>query len=242
MSTRRDFEMPFNLFKSGRSSTPKGNTVKKAEPMDGRQARMDFYDTDEKCDRSVVDLSTVSEWVNECALESSKATGRGKGAVLKELRGPYRATLVDEIAANDDIGNGQEAISEDCRQRTASKTDDAPKPEVLPMLHLLLGQQDPSSQHFTRKYATVPASTVPSVLSNKSSGSSPLALPDFDPHAFEVCQIWLQTGMVPSQHYVVCGNPPATDVEYTWQNLCTCSWRHSTSRPTYQRYHVRCKE
>jgi hypothetical protein len=83
------------------------------------------------------------------------------------------------------------------------------------MVDLLLGHQDPTSQYFTCKYFSVPARTLPFVQSKENSS---LLVADLDPHAFELYQIWLHTGVIPAQYRVTCFNPPTSDVKMTWQS------------------------
>ncbi|KAF1917841.1 hypothetical protein BDU57DRAFT_528370 [Ampelomyces quisqualis] len=157
-----------SLFTSSRYSF-RGHTIKKTAPLGGRQARRDFYDKDEKRDRSVY-LSTVSEWEKESELDSSD---HGQHAILNELRGPCLTALVDDVATDSDISNGQEAVSEDCSRRAALQTEDDTEIDPLPMLDLLLDQQDSSSQYFTRKYV---GGTVDNVLGNLARNDASLQL------------------------------------------------------------------
>lgn len=207
--------MPFKFFRPRRSSTPKGKTIKKADPLGDRQARSDFYDEDEDHDRSIVDLSKVEDWVKESAAESLEAPKYGERAVLKEVKGPRHANLVNEGATHSNLVNGQQAINEHCGQRATSQTDDGPEPDLIPMVDVLLGHQDPSSQYFSCKYFCVPARTLAFV---QSEGNFPLPIANLDPHAFELYQIWLHTGVIPTQQRVMCFYHPASDVKKTWQS------------------------
>jgi hypothetical protein len=88
--------MVINLFKSKKLSLPKGNTIRKAEPINYRQGRRDFHAEDSVRIKSAVDLSIVFDWLKENAVGCPKNAEMSDRAGLWDLKGPRKSTLVEE--------------------------------------------------------------------------------------------------------------------------------------------------
>lgn len=89
--------MPFNPFKSKKRSASKGKTMKKSEPINGRQARREFYKDNVKDDEHIEDR--IKEGVSEASIEHAKEDDHHDKAVLQPMNRPHRATLIDVLAA-----------------------------------------------------------------------------------------------------------------------------------------------
>jgi hypothetical protein len=202
--------MRTNLFRSKKSPTSKGKTIKKSEPVDGRRSRRDLQNEDDTRNSEIVDISTVSDWVKESAIEKADDAGRRARAVLKGSKKPCRPTLVDGIGARSDVATEDEVTSD------GSEASELPRRQ---MVDLLVGQQHKSSPYFTQKYFCVPEFTVQnsSTRVSANSSSSLVLLPDLDSHAFELYQIWLHTGTVPFRCQGACCSSPTSDSRYIWQ-------------------------
>jgi hypothetical protein len=199
-------KMRTNLFRSKKSLTWKGKTIKKPEPVDGRRSRRALQNECDTRDSEIVDISTVSDWVKESAIEKADDAGRRARAVLKDSKRPCRATLVNGIGARSDVAT----------EDTVSEGSELPRRQ---MVDLLVGHQHKSSPYFTQKYFCVPEFTVPnsSTRVSANSSSSLELLPELDPHAVELYQIWLHTGAVPFRCQGACCSSPTSDSGYIWQ-------------------------
>tara|TARA_R110002003_G_scaffold120_4_gene10624 strand:- start:325 stop:2049 length:1725 start_codon:yes stop_codon:yes gene_type:complete len=220
--------MPFRLFKSRQQSSPKGNTIKKSEPIDGRQTRRDFH-SDKDHDESVVDHMTVGEWLKDEGKGSLNADDSAHHGVLRTTVSPRGATVVDrDDSRTRSLKAEIDKVSEKGVKNAAevpvavNAKDEAP---VEPMLDLLLGSQDPSSRYFTKKYIRVHASamSITNEFTTPSSSSSVpvtsnglMSVPDLDPHAFELFQIWTHTGIVPLRFHQICRSSQPTNGKYVW--------------------------
>lgn len=70
----------------------------------------------------------------------------------------------------------------------------------------------------TSTMSTTKTSTHPSPSTSSTVARSALtAVPDLDPHAFEMFQIWLHTGLVPTR-YQACRSSVQTNSDYVWQD------------------------
>jgi hypothetical protein len=204
--------MPINLFKS-RKSTPKGNTIKKADLVDGCQARRNFYDVN---NQHIADISTVSNWMKESTVVNSEDSSREGRAVLKGPKGPLQVELVNGDTAKSKT-HSQEAIREESDSVSSTQSAVNGQTQKVPhreMLDLLIGQRDPSSQYFTQRYIRVPASTMPSTITDNNSL---LAFPELDPQAMELYQIWFHTGEIPARYQRAYCPASTTDTRYSWQ-------------------------
>jgi hypothetical protein len=213
--------MRINIFKSKKAMS-KGNTSKKADPVDGCQARRDFYDEN---DQNIVDISTMSDWIKKSAVVSSDDADHEGRAVLKEPKEPTQVKIVNGDAAGSET-HSQEATTEDsgsANSTGAHENNQAHQKPRREMLDLMIGQRDPSSQYFTQRYIRVPASTMPSsstpptTLSESSDNSSLQVYPDLDAHAMELYQIWFHTGEIPTRIQRPCCSSPEVDPKYLWQ-------------------------
>jgi hypothetical protein len=213
--------MRINIFKS-KKATSKGNTIKKADPVDGRQARRDFYDQN---DQNIVDISTVSDWVKESVVVSSDDADHEGRAVLKEPKEPTQVKIVNGDAAGSET-HSQEAIAEDSGSTNSTGADENDQAHQKPqreMLDLVIGQRDPSSRYFSQRYIRVPASTMsslsipPTTPSESSDNNSLQVFPDLDPHAMELYRIWFHTGEIPTRIQRACCSSPEIEPQYLWQ-------------------------
>jgi hypothetical protein len=197
------FIMLMQIFRSKKTPTLKGNTIKKAESIDGRQARRDFHKEDGHADESIVNLLSVSDWVKESGTCDPKSNVHSECAVLKEVDGPRRATLVEGTTRFPSL-HGEQASGESPNSLPMTAPSVTSEEDVEPptrkTVDFLLGQQDSSSRYFTRRYVGIAASRLPSDLLpslDKSHARSFCLLPELDPHAFELYQIWRNTGIIP---------------------------------------------
>jgi hypothetical protein len=194
-------KMRTNLFRSRKSPTSKGKTIKKSEPGDGHRSRRDLQNEDDPRNSEIVDISTVSNWVKESVIEMADDAGRRARAVLKDSKRPCRPTLVNGIGARSDVAT----------EDTVSENSELPRRQ---MVDLLVGHQHKSSPYFCVPEFTVPNS---STRVSANSSSSLVLLPELDPHAFELYQIWLHTGTVPFRCHGACCSSPTSDSRYIWQ-------------------------
>jgi hypothetical protein len=178
--------------------------------VDGHRSRRDLQNEDDPRNSGIVDISTVSNWVKESAIEMADDAGRRARAVLKDSKRPCRPTLVNGIGARSDVATEDEIISD------GSEDSELPRRQ---MVDLLIGQQHTSSPYFTQKYFCVPEFTVPnsSTRVSANSSNSPVLLLELDPHAFELYQIWLHTGTVPFRCQGAYCSSPTSDSRYIWQ-------------------------
>lgn len=211
--------MPFHIFKSKQSKASKSNTLKKAEHSKNhspvqQDARPDDGD-------QIVDITNVGAWVEENAAKNGSSRG---DAVLKG-KSPHRATLVSELDATHTSVNSQEANREQCDKEetlendTTDTADDEPQ---LPMSELILGRQDPSSSYFTQRHIIIPTAAIPSADRAKMSieDISISTLPDLDPYAFEIYQIWLYSGTISSR----CQLPFGSDTQKNHSQMWSICW------------------
>jgi hypothetical protein len=180
--------MTINLFKPKKSSFLKGNTIKKAEPIDGRQGRGDFHAEDDARVESAVDLLNVCDWLKENTVEGPKKAELRDCAVLWDQKGPCKPTLVDESATQMKATRKEETGERDGGIKSmvgpTTEHEKAEKSEP-PMLDLLCSQQHTSSRYFTKTYLRVPAFVVPDAPSSSfEMDTALLQLPELDPHAF----------------------------------------------------------
>jgi hypothetical protein len=91
--------MPINLFISKKTSTPKGNTIKKSEPIDGRQTRRDTHAEDNARITSAINLLSVTEWLKESTIEGPELAKQKELAGLSELKVSRLPRLILENAA-----------------------------------------------------------------------------------------------------------------------------------------------
>jgi hypothetical protein len=209
--------MPINLFKSKKYSIQKGNTIRKSEPIHGIQTRKDLHSKGGDHEASIVDISTVSNWVKESAVQKSNGAGSTLRAVLGGSNEPRQATLVNSIDVQSNVAS-EEGFGEG-RDDSVVTTGQDSEPPRRQTLYLLIGQQDTSSRYFTQRYVRVPASIIPDSaarLSGSSDNSSPVSIPELDPQAFELYQIWLRAETI---HFRCSGaySSPAIDFGYMWQ-------------------------
>lgn len=207
-------------FKSKKPSVAKGKTIKKAEPTNGGQTIKDERSEHSARVKSAVDLNSISEWLEENAIKGPQPAAKKEEAGLWELKGPRPATLVPgratQITAVSEAGCKEEGDSKETKTKPAVESNNAEEPE-RPLLDLLVGQQDPSSQYFTRKYFRVPSSSVPDIVPASDGSELLYELPELNPNAFRLYQIWLHTGAIlPGYHGAY--NPLHTSTsKYKWQ-------------------------
>lgn len=213
--------MAINLFKSKKSSLLKRNTIKKAEPVDGRQGRRDFHAENSARLESTVDLLTVSDWLKESVVQGPENAGSSSRAGLWDLKGPRRPTFIDENATQIKAASKEEtgqtdSVSEAMVVPTTEHKES--EPSEPPMLNLLCGQQNTSSRYFTKTCFRVPAFAVPDTpSSSEEEVNSLLQLPELDPNAFRLYLIWLQTGKVLSGYHGAIESSLANLRQYSWQ-------------------------
>ncbi|OAL01810.1 hypothetical protein IQ06DRAFT_201388, partial [Phaeosphaeriaceae sp. SRC1lsM3a] len=182
--------MPFHLFKSKRPVTSKCNTIKKPEPPKAQSPRQ--RDINSENENHVVDITNVGTWVKENAV-NELANDRNHGGAVLRGKGPDRATLVSELDATQTVIDAQKAIEDE--------VDSGEEPRQQEMVELVLGKQDSSSSYFTRRCIILPELANPSFFRPNMPTTSTLdrldmMVPDLDPHAFELYQIWLHTGVI----------------------------------------------
>jgi hypothetical protein len=173
---------------------------------------------------------TVSEWLKEEGKGSLKADDSAHHGVLRTTVSPRGATVVDGDGSRTESLQAEiDKVSEKGVKNSAEvpvavvAKGEAP---VEPMLDLLLGSQDPSSRYFTKKYFHAHASAMS--ITNEFPTQSPstsvpitdnglMSVPDLDPYAFELLQIWIHTGIVPSRFHQTCRSSQPTNGKYIWQ-------------------------
>lgn len=211
--------MSLNPFKSKKSSAAKGKTIKKAEPNNGGQESKDKRYEDSARAKGAVDFLSISEWLGETAVKGPQPTAKKEEAGLWELKGPCHATLVPGRAtqskAVSETGCKDEGDSE-AKTRPTVESNNAEEPE-RPMLDLLVGHQDTSSQYLTRTYFRVPRSSVPDIASSSDSSELLHELPELNPNAFRLYQIWLYTGAILPGYHGANDRLHTSTSKYKWQ-------------------------
>ncbi|EAT86604.1 hypothetical protein HBI56_128940 [Parastagonospora nodorum] len=196
--------MSLNLFKFKKPSGAKGKTIKKAEPTNGGRTSKDMRAEDSARVESAIDLLSIADWLKENAVKGPQPAAKKEEAGLWELKGPRRATIVprrtNQLNAVSATGSKGERDSKETETKPAVESNDAEEPE-RPMFDLLIGHQDTSSQYFTRTYFRVAASSVPDIDPALHSSDLLHELPELNPNAFRLYQIWLHTGAIlPGYH------------------------------------------
>ncbi|KAF1844496.1 uncharacterized protein K460DRAFT_429162 [Cucurbitaria berberidis CBS 394.84] len=226
--------MPIHFFKSKKSSAPKGNTIKKAEPLNGRPSAPTTQQSSfPGIDKKQKDLVTANEWIKEGFSKKQKRPGRRISVLTRTLADPYHAILVNgaTLEANDnaiitELENTEApSISANATVSESSKDSKTQQQVQPPMLDLLLGRQDPSSRYFTRRLVRIPDSDngAPSISSSlfpgrASENVSPLQLIDYDPHAFELYKIWSHTGTLPTHCREIWYTLSDRNQKHTWRS------------------------
>jgi hypothetical protein len=228
--------MPFNLFKLKKRYAPKGNTIKKPESIDGRQARRDFYTNAINDKEGVVNHENVDNWIKEGVSESPsqhpKDSDMHEKAVLQPRNGPRHATWVDVLAAPISSNGGLEAMptsplaesGEASVARESISNDDTPKERKPSIFDIIVGQQNPLSPYFTGRYVRLSKSQLPQSWHQfrfpveNASGSSLVYRPDLDFEALKLYQLWLQSGTIIAAVREMKSVFTAMDDKYVWQS------------------------
>jgi len=212
------------FFRSRKPTQPKGNTVKKKEHLDNRQTREETTDGNNDRGIAVVNASNVGAWIEEGKVESQNGDKGEEQAVLRSLTGPRRATLVDGVSNKSaQIEPEPQATPPTAETTGAHKVYPPPQQKVK----LLLGTRNTSSQYFTQRIVQASTSRDPVLAAYLSRLSSPMTiegrgdqhtrLDDIDPHAFELYQIWLHTGFIPSQEPMPRRPTLPAEATHIWQ-------------------------
>ncbi|KAF2024004.1 hypothetical protein EK21DRAFT_118202 [Setomelanomma holmii] len=209
--------MPFRFSKSSTSSSPKGNTIKKSEIVDGRRTRKDTRsDRDHK--EGIVDPVTVDEWLkDEANADDEKPLGVlrnanfSNGAIMAD--GEHACTKSLEAKIED---TSKESVESSVDVTLPSATSETQSPSAPPTLNILVGTHNPSSRYFTRQYLRV--HTRPNIIVNGSSAASSesthnalISLPNFDPLALDLFQTWFNTGVIPWRSSETCRSSQRPD-------------------------------
>jgi hypothetical protein len=104
-------KMLIDLFKSKKYRTSKGKTIKKAEPIDGRQDPWDLHSENDTGESNVVDSLSVGAWMKESAVENLDGASRRAGAVLKDSKRPCRSVQAQSDAASEEKAIVEESES-----------------------------------------------------------------------------------------------------------------------------------
>jgi hypothetical protein len=115
-------KMLIDLFKSKKYRTSKGKTIKKAEPIDGRQDPWDLHSENDTGESNVVDSLSVGAWMKESAVENLDGASRRAGAVLKDSKRPCRPTRVSSVQAQSDAASEEKAIVEESESPEVTAT------------------------------------------------------------------------------------------------------------------------
>lgn len=206
------------FLKSKRSPALKSKIIESSHENNARKNGRTRY---LKNNAGVVDLSSVDEWVqsNNSGLQDCKKYQKTSQVSLKtQLHATEGSSDLSSVTKERKI----DSIPQD--NATTLMTDENSDPESQNMPELLLGRQNPDSPYFTRKHVRVSRDSIeaiPGLLASLQSSASAnhdsqlLEMPDLDPQAFELLQIWRHTGNVPIRihsDYAALSSP-----EYTWQ-------------------------
>ncbi|KAH4982490.1 hypothetical protein HBI51_211190 [Parastagonospora nodorum] len=212
--------MSLNLFKSKKPSGAKGKTIKKAEPTNGGRTSKDMRAEDSARVESAIDLLSIADWLKENAVKGPQPAAKKEEAGLWELKGPRRATIVPRRTNQPNpvsvTGSKRGRDSKETEKKPAVESNDAEEPE-RPMFDLLIGHQDTSSQYFTRTYFRVLASSVPDIDPALHSIDLLHELPELNPNAFRLYQIWLHTGAILPGYHGAYDPLHTSTSKYKWQ-------------------------
>jgi hypothetical protein len=210
-----------NIFRTKKHSTSKGNTTEKTEPIDGRQARRGDHDGEGEDAPATVDGSSARAQTTAGMNEDPNISGVSAQAAPRTLAGPRPASHVEEDDAHSDVVRADTSGSDSAA--TAQDRD----PSTERTVNILVGHHDPSSEYFTQRFVQTSPSRFPLLAhilgrdlpstSTKGNGDRFRTLEDVDPHAFQMYEIWLHTGVLPSGNQSACFDKSAPDAVHTWR-------------------------
>jgi hypothetical protein len=138
---------------------------------------------------------------------------------LKELDRPRHATLVNGTTPLQSLHGEQSADSLPSTAAPVKSKEDVKSPSRQ-VTNVVIGQQDPSSRYFTRKYVQIAVSKRPnaSVPFETTKGELFCLLPELDPQAFELYQTWLHTGVIALRRQGFDYAVPRTEITPAWKD------------------------